>query len=258
MITLYDFETALPGKGLSLFVWRIRFALNIKGLKHKTEWISYSNVAKLGECGFPPSETRPDGTPRYTVPSIFDSTTNRRLSGSHAILKYLDEAYPNTPQLCTLPSKDSSNMVASAFASDWSIPEATIDPTWGLLAPTIITKGLDRESAAKYTANFEAFVSSPLEEFMGHRERRETFRVLSQEAFSAADSWLVNACEGQTGPWILGDHITLPDIVMCSCLAWILSAVGEDGEEWKWVTQEWDGGRWGARWENIKSYSQLY
>ncbi|KZV76635.1 hypothetical protein PENSPDRAFT_646077, partial [Peniophora sp. CONT] len=75
----------------------ISYALNIKGLKYNTEWLSFAAIEpKMKELGLGPHAT---GATKYTVPTIYDPKTKKVITESFAIAKYLDEAYPDTPRL---------------------------------------------------------------------------------------------------------------------------------------------------------------
>ncbi|KIP07685.1 hypothetical protein PHLGIDRAFT_70589, partial [Phlebiopsis gigantea 11061_1 CR5-6] len=98
-IVLYD----IPSKDkqpVSPNTWKVRYALNYKGLPHTTEWIEYPDIEDtLRALDAPHTSTWPDGRPYYTLPMIFDPNTQRRVVDSAAIAKYLDTAYPATPAL---------------------------------------------------------------------------------------------------------------------------------------------------------------
>ena len=49
--------------------------------------------------GAAPTTDYMDGSPKYTVPIIHDSTTGRVVSDSFKIAEYLDETYPDTPRI---------------------------------------------------------------------------------------------------------------------------------------------------------------
>ncbi|KZV76634.1 hypothetical protein PENSPDRAFT_747516 [Peniophora sp. CONT] len=102
LITFYD----MPRKGSenrseseqcwSPNNWKTRFALNIKGLRYKTEWLSFTAVEpKMKELGVGPQP----GPLKYTLPTIYDPKTKKVITESFAIATYLDEAYPETPRL---------------------------------------------------------------------------------------------------------------------------------------------------------------
>ncbi|PSR72266.1 hypothetical protein PHLCEN_2v11858 [Hermanssonia centrifuga] len=76
-----------------------RYSLNYKGLPYRTEWVEYPDIEVLCiRIGAPPTSTK-HGRPRYTLPVIYDPSTNSVISDSVDIAKYLDETYPDTPKL---------------------------------------------------------------------------------------------------------------------------------------------------------------
>ena len=76
------------------------YALNYKGILLKTVWVEYPDIEALYHTlGIPAASTKPDGSPYYALPVIQDPSTQRIISDSWAIVKYLDEAYPDTPTL---------------------------------------------------------------------------------------------------------------------------------------------------------------
>ncbi|KAF9264413.1 hypothetical protein L218DRAFT_900681, partial [Marasmius fiardii PR-910] len=102
MITLYDLGPSnFPEDfGCSPHVRKVILALNYKRLPFKVSTIEDSTIESVAKSvGAPPTATRPDGSPKYTVPFIHDSTTGKSVSDSLLISVYLDEAYPDTPKL---------------------------------------------------------------------------------------------------------------------------------------------------------------
>ncbi|VDB92522.1 unnamed protein product [Peniophora sp. CBMAI 1063] len=102
-ITFYDmphkgFEQASESENCwSPNNWKTRYALNIKGLKYKTEWLGFAAVEpKMKELGL---GAHASGAIKYTVPTIYDPKTKKVVTESFEIAKYLDEAYPDTPRL---------------------------------------------------------------------------------------------------------------------------------------------------------------
>ena len=50
--------------------------MNIKGLPYRTVWVEYPDiVAVLEKIGAPPAGKAPDGSPKYTLPAIYDPNT---------------------------------------------------------------------------------------------------------------------------------------------------------------------------------------
>lgn len=80
--------------------WKIRYVLNYKCLKYRTEWVEYPDIEDLcREIGAPPTNTKPDGRAHYTLPVIQDPNTKAVIADSDAIAKYLEETYPHAPPL---------------------------------------------------------------------------------------------------------------------------------------------------------------
>lgn len=64
-----------------------RYALNIKGLPYKTEWLSFLEIPKvLAAAGIP----KGDEFGGYTLPAIVDPNTGKALQDSVPIIEYLD------------------------------------------------------------------------------------------------------------------------------------------------------------------------
>ncbi|KAF5340702.1 hypothetical protein D9611_007418 [Ephemerocybe angulata] len=240
----------MSNKCLGNLSWS-RLALNIKGLEHKTEWLQYSEIEqRLKELDIPPSEVATDGSARYTIPAIYDASTNAKISDSTKILKYLDEAYPETPQLGAIPGLPAGVLLA-AFEQGF---QNALRPVWALIAPTVIAH-LDGESADKYRKTFETKVKFSVEAFLENAQLQAGLWAKGEEALGDVGAWFRNS--SGHGPWVMGAKITLPDIILGSGIAWFVAAVGEDSEQWKRLAQ-WDEGRWAVLWGQIKPYSQVY
>ncbi|KAF8994799.1 hypothetical protein BDQ17DRAFT_1524749 [Cyathus striatus] len=98
MITFYDIHSTAPKTAWSLMVWKIRYILNYKNLPYKTIYLEYPDIETTSKnLGIPPTATKVDGSPYYTLPAIHDSSTNKALADSLRIAQYLDATYPDTP-----------------------------------------------------------------------------------------------------------------------------------------------------------------
>ena len=74
--------------------------MNFKGIPYKTEWVEFPDIeAVVKKQGGAPTGKKPDGSPFYTLPMIFDPSTKTVVTESSNIAKYLDKTYSNTPQL---------------------------------------------------------------------------------------------------------------------------------------------------------------
>ncbi|KAK5111779.1 hypothetical protein LTR62_004699 [Meristemomyces frigidus] len=99
-IIYYDIASKQPSRTFAPNPWKIRLALNYKGLPYKTQWTNMPDIHSLREgLGIPANRTLPDGTPYHTLPAIQDSATGKLEGDSFAIALYLDSQYPETPRL---------------------------------------------------------------------------------------------------------------------------------------------------------------
>jgi glutathione S-transferase len=72
-----------------------RFVLNYKRISYKTVWVHFADVqTAMKAIGAEATSTMADGSPRYTLPTIFDPNTSKFVSDSLEIAKYLDKHYP--------------------------------------------------------------------------------------------------------------------------------------------------------------------
>ncbi|KAJ2912526.1 hypothetical protein MD484_g7885, partial [Candolleomyces efflorescens] len=251
MITLYDYPTALPSKSLSPYVWKVRLALNIKGIQHRTEWIEYADLEKkFKELGIPPSEIKQDGTPFYSVPAIYDDSTNTRISDSPKIIEYLDRTYPNTPRIIA----PGTSILNAAFDSGFL---QAVLKLWPILAPNVVAN-LKEESSNKYRRVLEGAMGMSVEQLKENKELQGTLWAAAEEAFKGPASWFKTA-DGKmkAGPWIMGDEVSMADLTLASALAFVIVIAGEDSEEWKKING-WSEGLWSALWERTKPYFKVY
>lgn len=200
----------------------------------------------------------PDGTPFYTIPAIHDPSTGVTISDSHKIIEYLDETYPDTPNISTFPYPLDDDFLKQAFGQMWLLPlTLMLKGIWGLVIPTIVAK-TDEASGLKFKERFEAKSGMTFESALDESKRPELLDV-ARANFGEVDSQLeeIRKKYGVEGPWLLGKEAKLPDLVVAGSLAWVVSIMGEDSELWKDI-MKWDEGRWAERWDNIKPFYRLY
>ncbi|KAJ5652873.1 hypothetical protein N7507_010299 [Penicillium longicatenatum] len=77
--------------------WKARYALNLKGVPYKTQWVQMPDIANVRQkVGAPACRKFADGTDYYTLPMLTDSTTNSVLGDSFDIALYLQKQYPES------------------------------------------------------------------------------------------------------------------------------------------------------------------
>lgn len=99
-IVFYDIASCPPLRTFAPNPWKTRFALNLKGVPYRTEWVQMPAIHDLREkLGVPANRTLPNGSPYHTLPVIQDTTTGKTIGDSFEIALYLDSAYPDGPTL---------------------------------------------------------------------------------------------------------------------------------------------------------------
>lgn len=77
---------------------RIRLVLNYKKVPYKTVWVEYADIQTLSkEIGAQPTDKRPNGEPRYTLPAIRITSTGEVIADSAKILQHVEVKYPENP-----------------------------------------------------------------------------------------------------------------------------------------------------------------
>lgn len=219
----------------------IRLALNYKNLKYKTEWIEYPDIeAHCKKIGAPPTDKKADGRDHYTLPVIYDPSTKAVVADSIAIVKYLDTAYPDTPQLFP----DGTDAFQTAY--NMLIRPTVIMPMLNIIVCRICGI-LNPPSAEYFRKTREVQFGKKLEE------------LGTESDWTALEAGLerVKVCLDANGKGkdllAMGDKITFADLLLASILIWGRVVTGEDSEDWKRITALHDG-KWAKFLEQFTKY----
>jgi len=243
IITLYDIPNTLPDKAWSPFVWRARLALSVKGLQYKTVWVEYPDIESIcKKIGAKPTSIE---APCYTLPVIYDPSTNTVISNSIHIARYLDATYPSATSLFP-PGSDA---LQEAFEIAYHHTLQSLRP---IMLPLSCAK-LAPVSEAYFRRTREAKFGKKLEEFAPPGPQRDNIWRQAQEAFGVVDSWLEK--NGKEKKYVMGDVISYADITIAASLLWCKRVSGPHSQEWKDI-EEWQGGRWAAFISNFTKYEE--
>ncbi|KIM81117.1 hypothetical protein PILCRDRAFT_97761 [Piloderma croceum F 1598] len=237
LITLYDIPSQLPEQAWSPNVWKARFSLNLKGLKYKTVWVEFPDIEALyKQLSLEPTEPR---VPKYTLPVIHDPSTNRAISNSVEIARYLDATYPATTLLFP-PGSEALQGIEDRNA---------FESLQYIMLP-ITCVNLNPVSETYYRRTRETRYGKRLEELSPIGLQREEHWKRVQEAFGVVASLL----EGKK--FVLGDTISFADVTIASWVLWIKRSIGAQSQEWKDI-EEWNGGRWSTYIAQFKEYEKV-
>lgn len=225
----------------------LRFALNLKGLAYKTEWIHYPDIeAFCLKIGAKASDVKQDGRPHYTLPVIYDPSTKLVISDSPVIVQYLDKQYPNTPKL--FPYGTQGLIYAFGAASGppigHNIYRLLVFGVWKILEPA---------SQPYFRATRELTFGAKLEDIVPSYGEEKAWKAL-EDGFQLVSSWYDANAEGSL--FIFGDSITFADVIIAGRLIWARVTFGEDSKEWATIAG-WQNGRWGKFLKNFEKYETV-
>ncbi|KAF8157806.1 hypothetical protein B0H34DRAFT_655910 [Crassisporium funariophilum] len=236
MITFYDIPSVLPGNAWSPNTWKARLCLNYKGLSYTTEWIEYPDIeSHCIKMGIPHTESKPDGSPHYTLPAIYDSSTKAAIADSILIAKYLDEAYPNTPRAFPYHTE----AFQFAFAE---MHFAKLMPMWQFFVPVVYTR-LNPVSKAYFRPTREYFFGTRLEDLTPTGDKALEQWKAYEAALGSIDA--LSRRTDNIGPYIMGHTVSFADFLIVAYIIGPRIVWGEDSREWRSI-KSWHGGRWAA------------
>lgn len=192
-----------------------RLTLAYKGLPHKTEWIEFPDIEPLcKKLGLPPTRFSPSGSPVYTIPLIYDPNTKKHVLESVAIAKYLDETYPETPQLLP-PGTDAFQ----AVFLDMAWPSIALPLYFSIMEPA--ARMLNPRSEEFFRRTREETFGKKVEE-LATEEQWQAFRKGLGALKQALDS------NGPaSGGLLMSDKVTFADLVIASFLVWARTVAAE-------------------------------
>ncbi|KAL0060577.1 hypothetical protein AAF712_012635 [Marasmius tenuissimus] len=225
MLTLYDLgPTTFPEfLGGASHVRKIIFALNYKKLPFKIEVLPFGSLEPTARSlGASPTGTHPDGTPKYTVPFLYDSDKSKIVTESFAIAEYLDETYPDTPKLFAEGTTKAQRELIDAR-----------EAATGILVPITFPK-----ASTLWSEEMVAFIrnrGTPLEVTLSS-EDQEALWVKAKKAFEEA--------EKQHGEGSDKNEYVFADFALAGPAWTFRVSFGEESNEWREM-KSWAGGKMG-------------
>ncbi|KAF9565366.1 hypothetical protein CPC08DRAFT_683862 [Agrocybe pediades] len=248
IIIFYDVSANVPGKAWSSNTWKIRYALNYKGLPFKTEWVALPDVEEqCKKVGIKPTGKAAWNPEKdyYTLPAIHDTSTGVRLADSIKIAKYLDETYPDTPRIFPDPASVGLQL---AFADAYS---TKMSPAVFLGFFAGLSK-LDERTVEYLRQTREKKWGKTMEEMVPTGEKLVQEWEKLTKSLDKFDKWY-----GETddkGPFMMGDVVSWADFVVGAQMMWMTIMWGEESEEWKRVASL-NNGRWDGLLKSLEKYA---
>ncbi|KAF9479946.1 hypothetical protein BDN70DRAFT_912988 [Pholiota conissans] len=221
--------------GISLRI----YALNLKGIPYKTEWIEYPDIAShCQKLGIAPTAIKRDGTPYYSLPAIYDPSTNLHIADSIAIVDYLEKQYPSSPTVFP------HNTAGISIDFEQALDEK-LDDLWKFVIPAI-HKILNPAS--------QGFYRTTREKRYHNKKLEDVAPKLESEEGRAEWAKVEKGFAGR-GPFLLGERVSWADFVVGGHLLWFKAAWGDDDRKWKDV-MAWQGGVWKTLSEALQAYEK--
>ncbi|KAJ7238512.1 hypothetical protein B0H12DRAFT_1253809 [Mycena haematopus] len=241
IITLYDIASTHPGQAWSPSTAKARYALNVKGIPHKTVFIEYLEIEplckKLGAK--PTSQT----SPQYTLPVIYDPSTDTAVSDSIEIARYLDATYPDTPRLIPEGTVAFHYAFTDAF-------EATLPPFLVYALPASLPF-LNAASQDYFRQTREQLFSGRrLEDVTPTGDEHVVMWKKVEDAFGQIDGWIRR--NGADSKYFMGNVLCYADITIAGYLRWGRMVLGKD--KWEDILT-WHGGRWANLMRELEKYN---
>jgi len=235
VITLYDIPSRLPENAWSPNVWKTRFSLNLKSLQYKTIWVEFPDIEEL----YTKLDLRPLDGAKPTLPVIHDPSTNKTISDSAEIARYLDAAYPSTTPLFPPGSE----------ALEGPEDKINFQSLMYIISPITCTN-LNPVSEAYYRRTREALFGNRLEDLSPPGPQREEHWKQVEEGFGKLAAML----EGKK--FVLGDTISFADLTIAAWVIWLKRSFGAESQEWKDI-EGWHEGIWPTYLTNFIEYEKI-
>ncbi|KAJ2929145.1 hypothetical protein H1R20_g7945, partial [Candolleomyces eurysporus] len=233
---------------------QVRYALNFKRLPFTVHFIDFIDVEPLCKhIGAEPTIVVPSPTPGapslrqiYTLPVIYDPTTNKAVSESLAIAEYLDATYPNENEHPRL-IKPGTLGFTRAFAK--CIDTLLIPPVAPFLLPGTFPIVLERSREYFRRTREPYFGGKKLEDVIPKGEAKVVALKKVEDVFGVFAGWYnTNPYEESSElagghPWLMGTEPSYPDLILAGYVMWMKKVWGEDSEEWK-EASSWNGRKW--------------
>ncbi|KXN82942.1 hypothetical protein AN958_02025 [Leucoagaricus sp. SymC.cos] len=240
MITFFD----IPGRSevpYSPNTWKVRLALNIKGIPYRTRYVEVADIESTCKClGIPPSGKKPTGEPHYTFPAIIDDTVRDnvvKMSDSRPIIEYLDRTYPSGGDHAFFPPRTD---IFQTEVQDIILTRILAQ------APFLWVLDLYRVKTPRDRQNIktrmEGKFGKPMDEILVCGEEWQRHWTEVRRAFSEIDRLAHQSANWRSnGPFLLGQRVLYADVVLCALLLCLKTSISD--KEWSQIAS-WNRGRW--------------
>ncbi|KAF8994045.1 hypothetical protein BDQ17DRAFT_1252212 [Cyathus striatus] len=218
--------------------WKVRLALNYKGLQYTTKWVQTVHIESVCKLyGIPPTARKPTGEPHYTLPALIDYTRSRSeptiLSDSTPIIEHLESRYPSHPSRMLFPP---GTRAFHAMFENF-IAKNIYRHMTSLWLMDLYNSKTD-EDRSYFRRRMEAQFGKRLEDIEPHGAARENVWNEVRAAFAELASFFA---KNGSGVFAAGERLSFPDFALGSCL--ITLKLISPHETWGKMST-FDNGKW--------------
>ncbi|KAJ7608779.1 hypothetical protein FB45DRAFT_763101 [Roridomyces roridus] len=246
-LILYDIASSLPEQTFSPNTAKARYALNVKGIPHRTVFLEYHEIEPT--CKKIGAKPTGDSATGYSLPVLYDPATNTAISDSIEIARYLDVTYPSS-----LPVLIPKGTTALHYAFI-DAHAAVLLPLYTYALPATLSI-VNPVSQAYFRRTREAlFGGKRLEDVVPTGEAHVEMWKEFEAGFGKIDAWYRKNENGGKGEYFMGeDTISYADITVVGYLRWANTVLGKD--LWEDIAG-WHGGRWGRLRKAFEKYDKV-
>lgn len=206
-LVFFDLPSKEPLKAWSLNPWRIRMALNYKGIDYKTEWTEYPNIRPRLEKHLP-------GLKDYTIPTVI-MPNGEYVMDSWKIAEVLETAFPGTPSL---------HLDAPALAGVKAALVAVMPHLVGIYIPLVPQRILNEASQPYWYKTRPQWFGMPLDQLAREKGGDPAFQAAAPHLREATALLREKSAEG---PFFLGATPSFADFVWAGFLVFF-QRIGDD------------------------------
>ncbi|KAK0185503.1 hypothetical protein F5146DRAFT_1005487 [Armillaria mellea] len=200
--------------------WKVRYALNYKGIPYHMEWVEYPDIEGLYKSfGMQASATKKDCmTPYYTLPVLHDPSIGAIISESAAIVEYFGVTYPDTPQLIPPGTRALHTAFTAAFESQMKVIGPFLTPAVNVI--------LSPRSQVFHRKTREESSGVPIEDMILWGEHTTSQLVLVKDDLGKVDKWMM-----KRHTFVMGETPTFVDFTMSGWIFFLWIRLREDSPE---------------------------
>ncbi|KNG48590.1 glutathione s-transferase [Stemphylium lycopersici] len=240
-IQFFDIASGPPKRCYAPNPWKTRYALNMKAVPYKTQWVELPDVkATRIAHKVDPVRKFPDNSDFFTLPMIHDTATSTWVGDSFDIAVYLDQKYTGSGKTLFPPNTIGVHRVFNAHVDAMFTRHVQL---------CFQHMPLNPETAAQTRKEFaDRMHMDDWKQLCLEGEAREkAVQAFEAELEDFAKMWRYE----DQGPFLEGEKMSYADVMVAAWLQFFKATI----PEWEGI-QRWQGGRWKRLLEALEPWAK--